>query len=489
MSILTRRNFLRTTAVVASAAFLSPLARAAGANDDVRIGMVGFRSRGKNHLQEYAKLKGVRVVALCDVDQEVLQTEAKAFADRNEKVETYTDIRKLLENKDIDAISVATPNHWHSLIGIWACQAGKDVYLEKPVSHNIWEGRQLVEAARKYNRIVQTGSQCRSNPGIRDAVDYIQSGALGKIKSVHGCCYKRRDTIGKVEGEQKVPASVDYDLWTGPAPLEPLHRKALHYDWHWVWPTGNGDLGNQGVHQMDIARWILKAGALSPKILSIGGRLGYSDDGTTPNTQLIYHGYEQAPLIFEVRGLPEKTGSKEMPEYKGVKIGVVTQCENGSVVMPSYTIAMAYDSKGAEIKRFGYAEGKNGKPEIVSGNHFQNFLDAVRSRKTSDLNAEIQEGHLSAALCHTANISYRSGSPATPDEVKAIIKSNADIGEAYSRMEDHLAQNNINLRESKLTLGAFLEMDPKTEFFTNNEKANELLTREYRAPFVVPKSV
>ena len=478
MSKLTRRSFLQSTAGLASAVLLSGKARALDANGDVRVAVVGFKGRGKTHLAELGKLKGVRIVALCDVDSDVLQAEVKKFADKGEKVEAYSDIRKVLENKDIDAISVATPNHWHALMGIWACQAGKDVYLEKPISHNIWEGRQLVEAARKYKRIVQTGSQSRSNPGMREAVEFIQSGALGKIKVVRGLCYKRRASIGKVDGEQKPPVTVDYDLWTGPAPLEPLHRKALHYDWHWVWQTGNGDLGNQGVHQVDIARWILKADALPTKVVSIGGRVGYVDDGTTPNSQITYFDYAPTPLIFEVRGLPEKTGTEEMPNFKGAKIGVVTECENGYVVMPSYESAIVYDNKGAEIKRF--AKG---------GNHFLNFINAVRSRNSAELNAECLDGHLSAGLCHMANISYRTGSLSKPEDTKAALKDNAALAESYARLEEHLGQNGVNLSESKLSLGALLEMDPKSERFTNNEKANELLTREYRAGFVVPKAV
>jgi predicted dehydrogenase len=489
MSKLTRRSFLQSTAALASAVLMSGKARAFDANGDVRVAIVGFKGRGKAHLAEIAKLKGVRIVALCDVDSDVLGAEAKKFADKGEKVETYKDIRKVLDNKDIDAISVATPNHWHALMGIWACQAGKDAYLEKPISHNVWEGRQLVAAARKYKRIVQTGSQSRSNPGMREAVEFLQNGGLGKIKVVRGLCYKRRASIGKVDGEQKVPASIDYDLWSGPAPLDPLKRKALHYDWHWVWPTGNGDLGNQGVHQVDIARWILKADALSPKVLSIGGRVGYVDDGTTPNSQIIYHGYEPAPLIFEVRGLPEKSGTEDMPAYKGAKIGVITECENGHVVMPSYDTAIAYDTKGAEIKRFGFATNKEGKQTVVGGNHFLNFINAVRSRNYSELNADCLDGHLSAGLCHTANISHRAGKECGPDEIKSALKDNAVMSETYARLEEHLGQNGIKLGENKLTLGALLEMDPKTERFTNHEKANELLTREYRAPFVVPKEV
>src|SRR5205807_7292226 len=245
---------------------------------------------------------------------------AKREDEKGTPVQTYTDVRKLLENKDIDVISTATPNHWHSLITIWSCQAGKDVYVEKPVSHNVFEGRQCVEAARKYNRIVQAGSQGRSNGAQREAFAWIKEGHLGKIKIARGLCYKRRPSIGKVDGPQPIPSQIDYDLWCGPALKLPLTRKKLHYDWHWVWNTGCGDLGNQGIHEMDVARWFLGAMELSPRVFSVGGRLGYVDDGETPNTMVIYHDYPTAPLIFEVRGLPDKPGSKNMDQYKGASI-------------------------------------------------------------------------------------------------------------------------------------------------------------------------
>jgi len=270
MQKFNRRQFLKATLVTSASATLLPILGAdapsspattsasgqsvRGANDDIRVAVVGFGGRGKDHIKEFGEVKGVRLVALCDVDRDILEKEVKTCDKAGLKVEGYSDIRKLLENKDIDAISIATPNHWHSLCAIWAVQAGKDVYVEKPVSHNVWEGRQLVTAARKYQRIVQTGTQSRSSSGLREAIEWVRAGNIGKIQRVHGLCYKRRPSIGKVDGPQPVPTSVDYDLWCGPAPKAPLMRKKLHYDWHWVWPTGNGDLGNQGIHEMDVSR-------------------------------------------------------------------------------------------------------------------------------------------------------------------------------------------------------------------------------------------
>jgi predicted dehydrogenase len=255
-------------------------------------------------------------------------------------------------------------------------------------------------------------------------------------------------------------------------------RQRLHYDWHWVWPTGNGDLGNQGIHQMDLARWILGQVELSPRVWSVGGRLGYVDDGTTPNTLIIFHDYKPAPLIFEVRGLPSRVGAKEMDRYHGADIGVVTDCEGGSMVISDYTGAVVFDQSGKELKKF---EG--------GSSHYANFIDAVRSRKNSDLKADILEGHLSSALCHTGNISYRLGKPHSPEEIRDAVKSNADLAEATGRMEQHLGANNVDLHKTPATIGVLLNMDPKTERFVGNPDANQLLTREYRKPFVVPKRV
>jgi len=476
MSTIERRTFIKnsllTTAGVGFTA--SSWSRILGANGDVRVAVVGFNGQGRSHIEGFRRLTGVRVVGLCDADRDVIEQEAKKFRERNEAVETYTDVRKLLENKDIDAITTATPNHWHALVTIWACQANKDVYVEKPSCHDVWEGRRMVEAARKYNRIVQVGTQSRSSTALQEAFAWVRSGQLGKIKIARGLCYKRRKSIGKVTGPQPVPASIDYDLWCGPAPKGPLMRERLHYDWHWVWPTGNGDIGNQGIHQMDIARWALGKATLSPKVMSIGGRFGYEDDGETPNTQFVVHDYDDAMLIFEVRGLSSRTGDETMDKYRTQSVGHVIECENGYLAGTT-----AFDRDGKEIKRFAAQREA----------HYENFIKAVRSRKTSDLNADILEGYLSSALCHTGNISHRLGKQVSPAEAREAIKGNKDAVETYERFKEHLAANNVDLEKAKPTLGAFLRMDPRTERFTNNEKANQLLTREYRTPFAVPEKV
>jgi predicted dehydrogenase len=486
MKNFNRRQFLKTSLVTSAALGLWPKlgsrslagSNIVGANGDIRYAVVGFGGRGQEHIKEMGEVKGTRLVALCDVDSHTLNKELQKCQNRGEQVAGFTDVRKLLEQKEVDVVTFATPNHWHALGSIWAIQAGKDVYVEKPVSHEVWEGRQLVNAARKYKCIVQAGTQCRSSSGIAEAIQWVRDGNIGKIIRSRGLCYKRRPSIGKVTAPTPIPPSVDYNLWCGPAPKEPLMRQHLHYDWHWVWPTGNGDLGNQGIHQMDLARWILGQAELSPRVWSVGGRLGYIDDGNTPNTLIVFHDYKPAPLIFEVRGLPSREGSKEMDRYHGAAIGVVTDCEGGSMVISDYSGATIYDQDGKELKKF---DG--------SSSHFANFVDAVRSRKQSDLKADVLEGHISSALCHTGNISYRLGKPQSPEEIRDAVKSNPDLVEATGRMEEHLGANNVDLHKTPATLGVALNMDPKTERFVGNALADVLLTREYRKPFVVPKNV
>jgi len=478
MANINRRSFIKSTALTAAAASLPARswARILGANGDIRAAVVGFNGRGRDHIRGLGGLPGVRITALCDVDSRILEAEVKRYKDKNQSVEGFTDIRKLLESKDVDVVTFATPNHWHSLGAIWAIQAGKDVYLEKPVSHNVSEGRRVVEFARKHNRIVQAGTQSRSSlTGIKEAVAWVRAGNLGKILVSRALCYKRRDSIGKVDGPQPIPPEIDYELWCGPALKLPLMRKRLHYDWHWVWNTGNGDLGNQGIHEMDVARWFLGVNELAPRVFSVGGRVGYIDDGETPNTQVILQEYPAALLIFEVRGLPTKAGAREMDRYKGAGVGNVVECEGGYVMVPNYTSAVAFDKNGQQIKDFKGSES-----------HYDNFIKAVRSRKYTDLNADILEGHLSSALCHTGNISYFLGSQKSPDEIREAIKGNKETAETFGRMGEHLAANGVDITKDKLTLGVMLKMDPKTERFVGNAKANELLTRPYRPGFVVP---
>ncbi|UCE98590.1 MAG: Gfo/Idh/MocA family oxidoreductase [Planctomycetota bacterium] len=484
MSKLSRRDFIKSSLAVASVPS-TVWSKVRGTNNDVRVAVVGlgssFGGQGKHHINVFHQLDGVRVVALCDADKDILNGEVAKFSSRNEKVAGYVDVRNLLEDKSIDAIVTATPNHWHSLLTIWACQAGKDIYVEKPISHNIWEGRKAVEASRKYKRIVQSGTQKRSDEGLQEAFEYIRQGNLGKILVARGFCYKRRKSIGKVDGPQALPESVDYDLWTGPARLVPLRRERLHYDWHWVWSTGNGDIGNQGIHEMDLCRWALGQNGLAPRAMSLGGRFGYEDDGETANTQIAILDYEPAPLIFEVRGLAQKKDDTVMDNYRGIRIGVVIECEGGYFAGGGGG-GWAYDKEGTKIKQF---KGDGG------ASHQANFIKAVRSRKVSDLNADILEGHISSALCHMGNISHRIGRLSLWDEIQEAIKAEAQAVERLERFREHLFANWVDLSRTRAVLGPWLEMDGEQEKFVVDKEfglgrwANELLKRDYREPFVI----
>ena len=492
MNLTTRRTFLKTSAFASAGLVLSAKSwgQVTQANSDVRIAVIGLNGRGKSHIDSIKKANGVRLVAVCDADSAVL---AHTLASLDSSVKGYSDLRELFNSPEVDAVTIAMPNHWHSLAAIWACEAGKDVYVEKPVSHNIWEGRQLVSAAAKYNRIVQAGTQIRSGEGLREAVKWIQAGNLGKITVARGFCYKYRGSIGKTTGAQPLPKSVNYDLWSGPAALEELHRKRLHYDWHWHYETGNGDVGNQGIHQMDIARWFLGESGLPRHTLSVGGRVGYIDDGDTPNTQVVMHDYATAPLVFEVRGLPGKkvtsvskddSGSAEaaearaslMDKYKGVSVGNVIDCEGGYLVTKDYFMATAYDLSGKAVKHFKGVD-----------RHMQNFIDVVKSRKTEDQYGPVAEGHTSSALCHLGNISHRLGQHASSKDIRETINSNPSLTEAFGRMAQHLKLNEVHLKETPLSLGIPLAIDNAKEAFIDNPDADAMLKRAYRGAYVVPQ--
>lgn len=476
-----RRRFLKGTLATAALTGWSAQSwsQVSGANEAIRVAVVGFNGQGRSHLARLRQLPGVRVVALCDVDRQVLQREVYASQKLGESVRAYTDIRELLANPDIDAITIATPNHWHALITIWACQAGKDVYVEKPVSHNVWEGRQMVNAARKFSRIVQAGTQTRSSEAVAQAIAFLRSGKLGEIKLARGLCYKRRQTLGRVNGSQPVPYSVDYDLWCGPAPKSPLKRYRLHYDWHWFWETGNGDIGNQGIHEMDIARWAMGYDYLPPRVASIGGRFGYSDDAQTPNTQLAMYYYSPAPILFEVRGLPESRATETIPQYADTSIGVIIHCEGGHLRLLANE-AFAFDSDGKLIRHFA---GTNDHRLA----HFENFIQCVRNRKAESLKAEILKGHLSSALCHLGNISYRLGHIENRGEIIEKLSDEPATREAFARMVEHLGANEINPAAQSPMVGPWLDFDAENEQFLKNSRANLLLTREYRRRFEVPK--
>lgn len=480
-----RRRFLGSTlGLGAAAAFSNRWSTRAWAADtaDIRVAQIGFNGQGGKHISDL--LKNKNLVALCDVDEKVLDKKASELKEKGHTVDLFTDFRKLLERKDIDAVSIATPNHSHALITVLAAQAGKDVYVEKPTSHNIWESRQMVAAAQKYGRIIQCGTQCRSSTSLREAVEWLRGGNLGAVKYAVGTCYKRRPSIGKSATPLEFPSYINRDLWVAGAQDEPIYRPAKspsgrtapHYDWHWDFNTGGGDLGNQGIHQMDVARWFLGEDALAPRVISFGGRFGYEDAGNTANTQIVFHDYPTAPLMFEVRGLPRAAGEEEMDDFRGARVGVIVQCEKGHLLIPSYTEAIAHDSDGNVIKRF---EG--------AGAHHDNWLAAIAARDRKLLHADVQEGHVSSALCHAGNVSYRLGKKTSAADIAAAVKSSELLADGYARMLKHLEANGVQVRgEPAITLGESLAVDPNTDQFVGNDRAMELWTREFRKPFEVP---
>lgn len=514
MTPLNRRSFIKNSALAAAVAGLSAqtYAQSAGANGDLRVAVVGFRSRGNEHIKELKKIKGVRIVALCDVDSAVV---ANGLKD-NPGAKGYTDIRKMLEDKGIDAVSNSTPNHLHAIQGIWTLQAGKHLYVEKPLSHNIFEGQQLVAASNHFSKlVVQAGTQSRSGAGIRAAIKDVHAGKYGKVKVSRAICYKRRKSIGPAQ-KNSLPSEIDYDLWNGPADIHETIRGhqtdkvnqsgnfgAVHYDWHWFWNYGGGDLCNQAIHEIDIARWFLNTSEVSPEVVSVGGRFGYVDCAETPNTFISVHNYAVAPLITEVYGLTSdgtvngpmnrfgrfKENNPGEKSAKTPDIGIVVECENATIVVPDYVSAQAYDLTGKLIKSYGKTVDAVDLTGGASGHH-ANWVAHIRKGTNAGIHAPVHDCHVSTALVHSANISFRLGAKKSPGEIKDALKTSSGLAEAFGRMAEHLGRNGVNLDESKAVLGAPLTQDTKTELFTgaNAEAANRDLVakRTGRKGFEIP---
>jgi len=471
MSRTTRRRFLEDSMIAAAAAAMveSPAAGAQerrSPSETIRLAVIGCRIRGRVHAREFAS-QGCEITHVCDPDRD-LTAELRAAVEKQtgRAPQAVQDMRRVFDDPKVDAVSIATCNHWHALAAIWAMQAGKDVYVEKPVSQNVWEGRRMVEVARKTGRICAAGTQNRSNAALAAAVEHLRQGGIGKVRLGRSIIYGRRGSIGG-PGRYEPPANVDYNLWAGPAPLVPLTRPQLHYDWHWFWDTGSGELGNNNIHMVDICRWGLGLTGPGRSVISLGGRVGYQDAGETPNTQLVVHDFGESAIVQEVRGL------KTEPFNPAFNSGWIFVGSEGYIAGTSL-----FDREGKMVRTFP------GKTE----NHFANFIKAVRSRKMEDLNAPISEGHQSTALCHIGNISYRLGRPAPPTEIRERLSGGPwrdESLDAFERMHRHLGENGVDLEKTPLTLGPLLRLDG--ERFTGNAEANALLTREYRTPFVVPK--
>ncbi|MEQ9068991.1 MAG: Gfo/Idh/MocA family oxidoreductase [Gimesia chilikensis] len=432
MSEVTRRSFLQTSAgAVAATSLLSNTARA-DVNGKIRIAVLGVNGRGRTHIKAVGDVEGADVVLLCDPDEQVLAKRAAEFEKKyGRKVETETDMRKVFDRDDIDVVTVATPNHWHSLATIWACQAGKDVYVEKPGSHNLFEGRKMIEAADKYKRIVQHGVQLRSQPAIQEAVEHLRKGTIGDVYMARGLVFRWRPSIGKKPNE-KAPSYLDWNLWQGPAQETDFSRRYVHYNWHWTWDYGNGDVGNQGVHETDMCLWGLDV-KLPSQITAMGGKFLWDDDKVTPEllTTNYFYPEENKMIQFEVR--PWCTNTED-----GATVGNIFYGSEGYMVIKGYK---SYETYLGQKREPG--PKNSGDDPVVA--HFTNFLDAVRSRKAETLNGPVETAHTSSGIAHLGNIAYR--------------------------------------------LGRQLNFDPKTEQFVNDPEADKYLTRQYRKPFVVPNEV
>jgi len=475
MKSLTRRQFLEDSILAAAAAATATIPtavmaaeqRVVSANDRITVAIIGCGIRGKQHASELARLSDCEIAYVCDPDRDrAAEVAAHLVELKRPQPKAVQDLRVILDDKSVAAVFIATPNHWHALAAIWAMQAGKDVYVEKPVSHNIREGRRIVQAARKHGRICQGGTQNRSNGALAEAIKYMHAGKLGEVKLARSIVYGRRGSIGG-PGQYEIPTSVDYNLFAGPAPMSPLTRPKFHYDWHWFWDTGNGELGNNNIHSLDICRWGLGVTGLGRAVISYGGRVGYTDAAETPNTQVCVFDFGGKTIVAETRGLKTEPFN---PNFKG---GWVFYGTEGIIAGESL-----FDLEGKLIRTF---EGK-------TESHFANFLKAVRSRKVSELHADILEGHQSTALCHIGNISWRLGHPLSGDEIQkqlGKLKVHDAVLETFDRTCKHLAENDVDLEKTKLALGRLLRLDSDKEKFLENPMADALLTREYRKPFIV----
>tara|TARA_B100000963_G_scaffold100440_1_gene86849 strand:+ start:326 stop:1663 length:1338 start_codon:yes stop_codon:yes gene_type:complete len=441
-----RRKFIKNTVSASTATFLAPSIISAsvfGANDRINAVVLGVNGRGKNHISSLMKQKNVHVTKLCDPDKNLLIKRQREFKNKyNKDVSLEQDLRKVMDDKDIDVVSIASPNHWHALSVIWACQAGKDVYVEKPGSHNIFEGRKMVEAAQKYDRIVQHGVQLRSSPAINEAIGLLRDGYIGNVYMARGLVFRWRGDIGD-KGFSSIPKGLDYDLWTGPAPKRPFTENLVHYNWHWHWDYGNGDVGNQGIHETDLCMWGLDVG-LPTKITSMGGKFLWDDCKEVPEVLTSVYNYPEEGKIIQFEVRPWCTNTEE-----GATVGNIFYGDKGILVVDGYSKYKTYLGKDRTPGKSGDdgAKEASGMDRGSGGTdgHFTNFIEAVRKHDSGILTAPIETGHLSSGLAHLGNIAYR--------------------------MEKVLTFN------------------PQAEKFVNDPEADKMLTRNYRQGFEVPNKI
>ncbi len=472
MTGLSRREFLgMAAATTASFAISSRFSPVLGANDTIRVAVVGINGRGDSHIGSLLGLEGVEIAYLVDPDTRLFERRSKKITDAGKRAPTCVqDLRTALDDKDLDAVSIASCNHQHCIQTIWACQAGKDVYVEKPLSQTVHEGRIAVEMARKYGRVVQYGTDKGTKGDLIAAL--ARKGTYGKLLVSRGLCYKRRTSIG-FKQVKSPPSELDFDLWCGPAAKKDYHENLVHYNWHWSWEYGNGDIGNQGAHEMHAALHAIPDATLPRSVVSIGGRFGYIDQGQTANTQVAMFDYGDTQLIFEVRGL-------ETDDYYGQKIGNIFHFEDGVVAGDKF-----YPNGGKEPEPVVKVE-----PDKTSRSaSFPEFIKVMRSRDKELFDWNIETAHYSSALCHLANISQRLGTRVTFAGISDPFQANEFGNETFGRMAEHLKANGIEVERASYRLGRELAFDPATERFIGDEQANYMLKRTPRPPFVIPDKV
>lgn len=468
---LGRREFIKSSLALGLGAAIAPRIRAQGANNRVNLGLIGAGTRGRLLANQFNDLGNVSVIAVSDPDTELME--------RVDGAVKHQDYRRILEMPDIDAVIIASPNHWHASAMIAACQAGKHVYVEKPLTHCIWEGRKMVEAARKYKRIVQSGTQHRSCPSLVRAGEDLRSGVYGRVKWIHSMQLNNRNSIGKVNQPQPVPAHIDYNLWAGPAPMTPVMRRSFHYDWHWQWNWGDGEMGNWGVHYLDDLCNLFRWDKAPTSVIGGGGRFVWDDNGETPNMHFALMEHSGIPIVAEIRNLPVSSERRTGASYQGYRHGNIIQCEN-AVIKLSRGGGAAFDNDGNEIKPY---VGNGGR------DHASNFIDAIRSGRAGDLNAPVEGGVLSSAICQQANISYRLGRAASIDQVRAGMAHHDDALFTVNEVVSQINGNDGDL--GLMQLGPKLTYDPDSEEFigAHSQEANQYLRYEMRSEFAVPEQV
>ena len=477
MSKFSRRQVLAAGVAGGVMTSLAPKSLwAANANSEVNIGFISCGGRAGGLMGQFDKVSGVNVVGVCDVDEKRLGIAQQRYP----KATGASDLRELLDNDSIDAVIVSTCNHWHCLAAIWAMQAGKHVYVEKPLSHSQWEGRQTVLASRKYDRICQLGTQQRSDPMQAEIKNFLhQEKGLGEIKSARVNRYGVRPSIGKRDTPLEIDKNVQYDMWLGPAQDLPVFRNKLHYDWHWDWNTGSGEMGNWGVHVLDDLRNnVFQDSVILPrKIMGGGGRVGLNDAGQTPNVHFCYFDTGTIPVVIGLSNLPAKPGEKKSPKHPGPNSGYIAYCEGGHFEGQRGGGA-AFDKDGKKIKSF---KGNSGNDV-----HMANFIDAVRQHDRKIQNAEISLGNDSTGWCNMANIAFRSGHQFSHDEAKAI--NMPEWNSVIEDMSEHLGAHGLKMDGGEVRLSHMLTIDPETEQFVGDhaESGNKFLKRQYRKGYEVP---